>query len=44
MSEGRIPADLRRLVIQRAGINDQWRICFRWAGGDASEVEISDYH
>lgn len=25
-------------------INDQWRICFRWRGGDAYEVEIVDYH
>jgi len=25
-------------------INDQWRLCFRWHGGDAHEVEIVDYH
>ena len=25
-------------------INDQWRICFRWNDGDASKVEIVDYH
>jgi proteic killer suppression protein len=25
-------------------INDQWRICFAWAAGDAHEVEIVDYH
>jgi len=25
-------------------INDQWRICFAWRGGDAFEVEITDYH
>lgn len=25
-------------------INDQWRICFRWADGDATDVEIVDYH
>jgi proteic killer suppression protein len=25
-------------------INDQWRICFRWADGDAEDVEIVDYH
>ena len=25
-------------------INRQWRIVFRWAGGDAEEVEIVDYH
>ena len=25
-------------------INDQWRICFRWADGDAHDVRIIDYH
>lgn len=25
-------------------INDQWRVCFRWEGGDAHDVEICDYH
>ncbi|HZZ91910.1 MAG TPA: type II toxin-antitoxin system RelE/ParE family toxin [Usitatibacter sp.] len=25
-------------------INDQWRICFRWAQGDAFDVQIVDYH
>jgi proteic killer suppression protein len=25
-------------------INKQWRIIFRWANGNASEVEILDYH
>lgn len=25
-------------------INDQWRICFRWIGADAQDVEIVDYH
>jgi len=25
-------------------INDQWRICFEWRGGDAYQVEIVDYH
>ena len=25
-------------------VNDQWRICFRWVGGAAEEVEIVDYH
>lgn len=25
-------------------INDQWRICFRWEEGDATGVEIVDYH
>jgi len=25
-------------------INDQWRICFRFDGGHAFDVEIVDYH
>ncbi len=25
-------------------INDQYRICFEWRGGDAYEVEIVEYH
>jgi proteic killer suppression protein len=25
-------------------INKQWRICFRWRDGHASDVEIADYH
>jgi toxin HigB-1 len=25
-------------------INGRWRICFRWDGTDASDVEIVDYH
>lgn len=25
-------------------INDQWRIIFQWNAGNASEVEIIDYH
>jgi len=25
-------------------INDQWRIVFRWQGGNAHEVEVIDYH
>lgn len=40
---------LERLRGDRQGqhsirINDQWRICFRWRGGDAHDVEIADYH
>jgi proteic killer suppression protein len=40
---------LERLRADRAGqhsirINDQWRLCFSWEGGDAFEVEIVDYH
>ncbi|MBU1195393.1 MAG: type II toxin-antitoxin system RelE/ParE family toxin [Proteobacteria bacterium] len=25
-------------------INDQWRICFKWRGDNAFNVEITDYH
>ena len=25
-------------------VDDQWRVCFRWQGEDAREVEIVDYH
>jgi toxin HigB-1 len=25
-------------------INDQWRVIFKWDKGNASEVEIADYH
>lgn len=41
--------NLHPLKGNRAGqwaiaINDQYRICFRWEGTDALEVEITDYH
>jgi toxin HigB-1 len=40
---------LEALKGDRAGqhsirINDQWRLCFRWDGEDAYDVEIVDYH
>ena len=25
-------------------INDQWRVCFRWTGRGAMDIEITDYH
>jgi proteic killer suppression protein len=25
-------------------INEQWRVCFRFADGDAGDVEVCDYH
>ncbi len=25
-------------------INDQWRVIFKWSNGNASNVEIIDYH
>ena len=40
---------LEKLSRDRVGqhsirINDQWRLCFRWAGSDAHDVGIVDYH
>ena len=40
---------LEKLKGGRAGqhsirINDQWRICFKWSGNKAKDVEIVDYH
>ena len=40
---------LEKLRGDRAGqfsirVNDQYRVCFRWSGGDAYQVEIVDYH
>lgn len=47
----RIPPGNRLELLKgaRAGqwsirINDQWRICFRWEGSNAFDVEIADYH
>lgn len=46
----RPPANrLEKLSRDRKGqysirINDQWRVCFVWRGGDAYDVEITDYH
>ena len=47
---GAVPGNrLEALAGDRKGqhsirVNDQWRICFRWAATDAFEVEIVDYH
>ena len=38
----RLKGDRKRQYSIR--INDQWRVCFRWKGGDAYDVEIVDYH
>jgi proteic killer suppression protein len=40
---------LEALKRDRAGqysirVNDRWRICFSWRGGEAHDVEIVDYH
>lgn len=47
----RIPPsnNLERLSGDRMGqhsirINRKWRLCFRWDGTDAHDVEIVDYH
>ncbi|MBM4312706.1 MAG: type II toxin-antitoxin system RelE/ParE family toxin [Deltaproteobacteria bacterium] len=47
----RIPPNnkLEKLKRNRVGqwsirINDQWRVCFRFEGGHAYDVEIVDYH
>jgi proteic killer suppression protein len=47
----RVPPNnrLELLTGDRAGqfsirINDQWRVCFRFDGGNAFNVEIVDYH
>jgi proteic killer suppression protein len=47
----RIPPSnhLEKLIGDRKGyysirINRQWRLCFKWAGEDAFDVEIVDYH
>lgn len=47
----RIPPNnkLEQLKRDRVGqwsirINDQWRVCFRFEGGHAYDVEIVDYH
>jgi proteic killer suppression protein len=25
-------------------VNDKYRVCFRWDGSNAHDVEITDYH
>ena len=51
LSDLRVPPGnhLEALRADRAGqhsirVNDQWRVCFRWLGEDAHDVEIVDYH
>lgn len=47
---GKVPGNrLEALGGDRKGrhsirVNAQWRVCFRWEGGNAYEVEIVDYH
>src|SRR5665213_4340161 len=40
---------LEKLAGNREGqhsirVNDQFRVCFRWQGGEAHDVEAIDYH
>lgn len=51
LSDLRVPAGnrLHALKGNRAGqhaiaVNEQWRICFRFADGDAFDVQFCDYH
>ena len=38
----KLAGDLKNFYSIR--INDQWRVIFKWSAGNASEVEILDYH
>jgi proteic killer suppression protein len=38
----RLKSDLKEFHSIR--INDQWRVIFRWSGGNAYDVQIVDYH
>lgn len=51
LADLRVPPGNRLAALKgaRAGqhsirINQQWRICFTWREGGASDVEIVDYH
>ncbi len=51
LAELRVPPGNRLAALKgdrqgqyRIRINDRWRICFVWRGGDAYDVEIVDYH
>ena len=51
LTDLRVPPNNRLEALRgnRAGqhsirINDQFRVCFVWHGGDAYDVEIADYH
>ena len=51
LSDLRVPPGnrLEKLKGTRKGqfsirVNDQMRICFRWQGSDAHDVELTDYH
>lgn len=51
LSDLRVPPGNRLEALRgnRAGqhsirVNQQWRLCFRWANGHAHDAEIVDYH
>jgi toxin HigB-1 len=51
LEELRIPPGNHREALKRdrsgqhsIRVNDQYRVCFRWDGSNAHEVEITDYH
>ena len=51
LNDSKVPPGncLEKLSRDRVGqhgirISAQWRICFRWSGADAYDVEIVDYH
>ena len=51
LAELRVPPGNRIAALKRdrqgqygIRINDRWRICFVWHGGDAYDVEIVDDH
>ncbi len=51
LAELRVPPGNRLAALKGDGqgqysirINDRWRICFVWRGGDVYDVKIVDYH
>jgi len=51
LSDMRIPPSNRREKLKgewsgfhSVRVNDQWRLVFRWTAGNASDVQIVDYH
>jgi toxin HigB-1 len=49
LSDLRVPPGNQLEARDRKGqyairVNQQWRVCFLWKGGEALDVEIVDYH
>jgi proteic killer suppression protein len=51
LDELKVPPSNRLHALERerkgqysVSINDQWRVCFRFEGKDAYDVEVCDYH